>query len=50
MSRLSSKMQSSLSVDGMSRWAWSSFSRIKEADTTDCVQHVVLEMHFANPQ
>lgn len=34
-------MQSSLSVDGMSRWAWSSFSRIKEADTTDCVQHVV---------
>ena len=33
--------QSSLSMDGMSRWAWSSFSRIKEADTTDCVQHVV---------
>ena len=42
MSRISKKMtQSSLSMDGMSRWAWSSFSRIKEADTTDCVQHVV---------
>ena len=31
----------SLTMDGMSRWAWSSFSRIKEADTTDMVQHVV---------
>jgi len=31
----------SLSMDGMSRWAWSSFSRIKVADTTDCIQHVV---------
>jgi len=44
MSRVKkSKMSSSLNLahDGQHRWAWSSYSRIKSADCTGTIQHIV---------